>query len=48
MDDHCEVAPKVFKTTYSDGTVTICNYSQQAFQYQDFSVAANDWHTFKD
>ena len=47
MDDHEEIAPDVFKTTFSDGTVTICNYSKEPFAYGDVSVPAEDWRTIK-
>ncbi len=47
MDDHEQIAPDIFKTTFSDGTVTICNYSKEPFQYRTLSVPAEDWRIIK-
>lgn len=47
MDDHCKLADKVYRTTFSDGTVTICNYSDREFDYQGHIVGAADWLTIK-
>ena len=47
IDDHCSIADKVYKTTYSDGTVTICNYLDMPFEYKGTSVPAEDWKVIK-
>ena len=48
MEDHCEVAPGVFKTTYGDGTVTFCNYSGAEFVCPDgTALSPNNWKTIK-
>jgi hypothetical protein len=47
MDDHCRIADEVFKTTYSDGTVTICNYSDNPYEYDGTVIPAEDWKIFK-
>lgn len=47
MDGHCKLADKVYRTTFSDGTVTICNYSDRDYDYQGNIVGAADWLTIK-
>ena len=43
----CKLADKVYRTTFSDGTVTICNYSDSDFDYQGHIVCAAGWLTIK-
>ena len=47
IEDHCSIADKVYKTTYSDGTITICNYSDDPFEYKGTIVPAEDWKVIK-
>ncbi|MBR1632157.1 MAG: hypothetical protein IJ686_00175 [Bacteroidales bacterium] len=48
MEDHCELAPGVFKTTYGDGSVIICNYGDDPYICPDGSiVGSKDWKIFK-
>lgn len=48
MDDHCEAAPGVFKTTYGDGTITWCNYGDETFTCPDgVPLEAKSWRTVK-
>ena len=35
------------KTTYSDGTVTICNYSDAPYEYKGVVIPAENWKIFK-
>lgn len=46
MDDHCELAEKVFRTTWSDGTELICNYSPESFNYKDVEVQPMNYKYF--
>ncbi len=43
MEDHQKIADNVFKTTFSDGTELICNYRDEAFEYNGQSVPAKGW-----
>lgn len=47
MEDHCEVAPDVFRTTYSDGTRTYCNYSDHPVTVEGVAIPAQNWRTVK-
>lgn len=47
MEDHVKLADGIYKTTYSDGTVTICNYSDVPYDYDGCIVAAQNWLTVK-
>lgn len=48
MDDHCEVAPGVFKTTFGDGTLAFCNYSSEPFVCPDgVSLEPASWRIIK-
>ena len=35
MDNHEEIAKDVFATTYSNGDVMVCNYTNDNFNYKD-------------
>ena len=41
MDDHCELAPDVFLTRYSNGEELVTNYSDTPFDYRGVSIAAH-------
>jgi len=43
MEAHDEIAPDVFRTTYSDGSEVVCNYSRQPFAYRGEAVPALDY-----
>ncbi|MBR6001803.1 MAG: hypothetical protein IK045_02975 [Bacteroidales bacterium] len=46
IDDHKEVAPKVFKTTYGNGVITWCNYSEKPFACPDgVELEPKSWRT---
>lgn len=47
MDDHREIAPKVFRTTYSDGSEVVCNYNETPFVYKGETVGGKDYKLFK-
>ncbi len=47
MDDHREIAPKVFLTTYSDGSRVVTNYNNADFNYQGRKVGAMDYIIIK-
>lgn len=48
MEDHCEVAPHVFRTTFGDGSVTWCNYSEEYFVCPDGkALPPKSWRTVK-
>jgi hypothetical protein len=38
MEDHCELAPQVFRTVWSDGTELICNYTDKPYAYKGVNV----------
>ncbi len=43
MDEHEQLAPEVFRTTYSDGSVIITNYSAHDFAYHGTTVQAQSY-----
>lgn len=43
FEDHEEIAPGVFRSLFSDGTCTYCNYSNQPFQIGDTCVPPQSW-----
>jgi len=47
MEDHRSISENVFRTLFSDGTVTVCNYSNAPFEYDGVSIGAGEWHIFK-
>jgi len=47
MDSHDEIEPDVFRTRYSDGSETVCNYSDKDFSYRGKTVKALDYALFK-
>lgn len=47
MEDHCALADGVYRTLFSDGTVTVCNYSGTPYVYEGTTVGAESWRTFK-
>lgn len=47
MDRHEKIAPEVYRSSFSDGTETVCNYSATPYTYKNTSVAPGGWHIFK-
>jgi len=47
MEDHSEIAPGVFRSVYSDGTETICNYNSDPFVYKDREVAGESFEFYR-
>lgn len=47
MDDHREVAPDVFVTTYSNGDETVCNYGKAPCEYRGEKVAPMSYALIK-
>lgn len=43
FEDHEEIAPGVFRSLFSDGTCTYCNYSDKAFEIQNICVSSYSW-----
>ncbi len=43
MEDHCEIAPQVYRTLWSDGTELICNYTSESYIYNGVEVSALDY-----
>ena len=43
MDGHDELAPGVYRTSYSDGTKVYVNYNKQAADVDGVSIPAEDW-----
>jgi len=43
MEDHCEIAPGVFMTSYENGEKVICNYSEESFDYKGMPVPSKDY-----
>lgn len=43
LEDHCEIAPEVMRSEFSDGTVIICNYSAQPYDYKGTTVPSMDY-----
>jgi hypothetical protein len=46
MEDHCEIAPNVFRTLWSDGTELICNYTDKPYTYKDVNVEPEGYSYF--
>ncbi len=46
IEDHKELADGVFMTEYSDGSQTVCNYTDKPFSYKGETVAAKDFRLF--
>ena len=46
MEDHCEIAPNVFRTLWSDGTELICNYTDKPFAYKNMTVEPEGYRYF--
>ncbi|MBP3663204.1 MAG: hypothetical protein J6J25_08885 [Bacteroidales bacterium] len=47
MEDHCELAPQVFRTLWSDGTELICNYTEEPYTYKGVEVSPSDYKYFR-
>ena len=47
MDNHEALSPGVYCTTFSDGTQTVCNYSDKPFCYKGVGIAPESWHIFE-
>ncbi len=47
FDSHNEIAPKVFKSEFSDGSVIICNYSDDCFEYKNSKIPSMGYRLFK-
>lgn len=47
MDRHEMLEPSVYLSTFSDGTRTLCNYSDEPFVFEGVEVAPAKWHIFK-
>lgn len=47
FNSHKEIAPKVFRSEFSDGSVVICNYSDADFEYRNSRIAPMDYRLFK-
>ena len=43
MDKHAEIAPNVFLTKYSDGSKTVCNYTDSPYTYDGKTVAPKNY-----
>ena len=46
MEDHCEIAPNVFRTLWSDGTELICNYTDKPYTYKNMTVEPEGYRYF--
>ncbi|MBP3773821.1 MAG: hypothetical protein ILA34_00535 [Bacteroidaceae bacterium] len=46
LDDHQELIPHVYRSTFSNGAEIICNYTDTPFTYKGQTVAAQDWKRF--
>lgn len=47
MEDHHSLAEGVYRTLFSDGTVTICNYSETPFTFKGEEIAPESWKVFR-
>ncbi len=47
LDNHEEIAPNVFKSEFSDGSVIISNYTDKAFAYNDETIDSMSNKLFK-
>ena len=43
MDKHAEIAPNVFLTKYSDGSKTVCNYTDAPYIYDGKTVPPKNY-----
>ncbi len=46
MEDHCEISPKITKTTFSNGTEIVCNYSDKECDYKGKKIAPLKYEIF--
>jgi hypothetical protein len=47
LDNHEEIAPGVTCSTFSDGSMIICNYTNKVFRFKDSEVQAEDYLVIK-
>lgn len=47
FESHNEIAPNIFKSEFSDGSVIICNYSDSEFKYKHSKIPPMDYRLFK-
>ena len=47
MDEHAELAPDVFLTTWADGTRLVTNYGSKPYAFEGRTVAAEDYALLK-
>ena len=47
MEDHCQLSENITKTTFSNGTEILCNYSKNDFQYNGKKIAPLSYEVFK-
>ena len=47
MDEHCEVSPGVWKTSYADGESVIVNYGDKPSVVDGVEVPAEGWRLVK-
>ena len=47
LEDHQEIQPGVFRSVFSDGTKTYCNYTDQPAAVDGIDIPALDWVTLK-
>lgn len=47
LENHEEIVPNVFKSTFSDGSEIVCNYSSTTYQYQATNIEVNGYKLFK-
>ena len=43
LEDHCEIAPGIMCSIFSDGTIILCNYTDAAFDYEGTPVPPMDY-----
>ena len=47
LESHEQLAPDVFRSTFSDGTEIVCNYSDQPFTYRETLVEPLTYGVFR-
>ena len=47
LDDHEEIAPGITRSLFSDGSRIICNYTKDAYTYENQTVPAEDYIVVK-
>jgi hypothetical protein len=47
LDNHEEIAPGITCSTFSDGSIIICNYTNKVFRFKDSEVQAEDYLVIK-